>query len=240
MGNGTMTANERHDAATRSAAVLGAPPRQYLFWWGVLLLAVGGVLGAGMMGFLRPATDATAGEARRNAQPLPVFGEVSDFTLTERSGRTVTKDDLEGRVWVADFFFTSCASICPIMSGAMARLQQQVRDNREVTLVSISVDPERDAPERLGEYAARYDADPVRWWFLTGEKRVIYRLSHESFRLSVEEIPEARREPDMEPVLHSSKFVLLDRQGRIRGYYDGEVAETVDLLAEDIERLLGE
>jgi len=127
-----------------------------------------------------------------------------------------------------------------MMSKRMASLQTALEGVEEVTLVSISVDPERDTPERLRRYAAKYDADPVRWWFLTGDRRAIYRLSRESFHLGVEEAPEEDREPGMEDVLHSSKFVLLDRKSRIRGYYDGEDPKIVEQLAADIRRLLKE
>jgi protein SCO1/2 len=208
--------------------------RQELLWWAAILLILGGVLGAGIVHLLGPE------KKRLRTEPLPVLGHVSDFKLIDSSGDPVSRDDLAGRVWIADFFFTSCAGICPMMSKRMAELQDKLSDTREVTLVSISVDPERDTPERLRRYAAMYDADPVRWWFLTGERAAIYRLSHESFRLSVEEVPEDQREPGMEDVLHSSRFVLLDRQARIRGYYDGEDQDMVEQLAADIRGLLKE
>lgn len=210
--------------------------RQDLIWWALILLLVGGLLGAGIVHLLQPARPAPAG----SAGPLPVLGSVSNFTLTDSSGEAVTLDNLGGRVWVADFFFTSCAGICPMMSQRMVELQKKLAGVEEVTLVSISVDPERDTPERLRRYAEHYGADPDRWWFLTGDRGVIYRLSRESFHLGVEEVPEAEREPGMEEVMHSSRFVLLDRKGRIRGYYEGEESGMVDRLAADIRRLLKE
>lgn len=210
--------------------------RQDMAWWGLILLLLGGVLGAGIVYLLQPDRPAPAAPSG----PLPVLGSVSEFNLISSADEAITRADLEGRVWVADFFFTSCAGICPMMSKRMAELQSRLGDTREVTLVSISVDPERDTPERLRRYAQRYSADPVRWWFLTGRREEIYRLSQESFRLGVEAVPEDRREPGMEEVLHSSRFVLLDRKSRIRGYYEGEEPDMVDRLLTDIRRLLKE
>jgi protein SCO1/2 len=214
----------------------GGPSPQYAFWWGLILLLIGGLLGAGLMRALQP----TRTIVPKRTGPLQVYGEVSDFTLTERSGDEFSRDDLLGRVWIADFFFTSCAGICPIMSSAMEGIQARLEEVEGVTLVSISVDPERDTPERLRQYAKRYHADETRWWFLTGDKRVIYQLSQDSFRLSVEEAPPDKRGPEIEDVLHSSKFVLLDRQSRIRGYYDGDDKDDIELLIADVQDLLKE
>ncbi len=218
------------------APMRGVASPQYAFWWGVMLLLIGGVLGAGVMRVFQPTKVIQA----KRTGPMPVYGRISEFELTERSGDVVTGDDLMGRVWIADFFFTSCGSICPIMSSAMEGLQAKLRDVDEVTLVSISVDPERDTPARLRQYAKRYNAHATRWWFLTGDKRVIYQLSQDSFRLGVEETPPDQRGPEVEDVLHSNKFVLLDRQSRIRGYYDGEDREMLDLLVADVKELLKE
>lgn len=219
-----------------AASIPGAISPQYAFWWGIMLLLIGGVLGAGVMRAFQPTRVIQA----KRTGPMPVYGRVSNFELIERSGDAVTGDDLMGRVWIADFFFTSCAGICPIMSSAMERLQTRLTDVEEVTLVSISVDPERDTPARLRQYAKRYNAHDTGWWFLTGDKSVIYRLSQDSFRLGVEETPPDQRGPKVEDVLHSSKFVLLDRQSRIRGYYDGEDREMLDQLVADVKELLKE
>jgi len=210
--------------------------RQDLLWWALISLFVGGLLGAGIVHLLQPAGP----PARVDSGPLPVYGKVSAFQLIDSSGDGIDQSYLEGRVWVADFFFTSCAGICPMMSKHLVELQKKLEGVPEVTFVSISVDPERDTPERLRRYARHYGADPDRWWFLTGDRAVIYRLSQESFHLGVEEVPADQRTPDTEEVMHSSRFVLLDRKGRIRGYYEGEEAGVVDRLAADIRRLLKE
>lgn len=235
MMNSIETNSNAQDQEAGSSKVCGPSP-QYAFWWGVILLLIGGLLGAGVMRALQPTRTIVA----KRTGPLQVYGKVSDFTLTERSGDEMSRDDLMGRVWIADFFFTSCAGICPIMSSAMERIQSRLDGVEEVTLVSISVDPERDTPERLRQYAKRYNADETGWWFLTGDKRVIYQLSQDSFRLSVEETPPDKRGAEIEDVLHSSKFVLLDRQSRIRGYYDGDDKDALELLVADVKELLKE
>jgi protein SCO1/2 len=147
---------------------------------------------------------------------LPVFGHVPDFALTERSGRTIRLGDLLGTVWIADFIFTRCTAACPMMSSHMKQLQNVLGSSQDVRLVSITVDPERDTPEVLSNYASRYGAHQDRWFFLTGEKDRIQALAVKGFFLGTDSAN------PKETILHSQKIVLVDRRGRIRGYYDGE------------------
>lgn len=171
-------------------------------------------------------------------EPLPEYGQTPAFKLTERSGRTVSSSELAGRVWVADFIFTTCAGPCPLMSTHMAALQRATAD-LDVQLVSFTVDPETDTPDVLAEYAERYQADPERWLFLTGAKQAIYDMVKQGFMLAVDDgslTPGGKPGPGL--VTHSVKFVLVDRQGRIRGYYSGDSAGVVDEIVPDIERLL--
>lgn len=163
-------------------------------------------------------------------QALPILGKVTDFQLTERNGQSITLTDLRGKVWVADFIFTSCAGPCPIMSRRMADVQQKWSRENGLRLVSISVDPERDTPAVLKEYANQYGANPNRWLFLTGDMKVISDLAVNGFKLgSVEDA-----------IYHSTKFALVDRLGRIRGYYDGTSNDEVNQLSSDIRRVLAE
>lgn len=183
---------------------------------------------------------------------LQVFGTVPSFSLIERSGQRVTREELMGKVWVANFIYTDCPDTCPLQTANMAQLQRDLGDVKDLRLVSITVDPEHDTPPVLREYANRYGADPNRWLFLTGEKDAIYRLAHEGFRLSVLD-PEERNtriwflEP--QPVfahhgesgkefIHSSRFVLADRQARIRGYYQGTNEEALQRLRKDVRTLV--
>lgn len=189
---------------------------------------------------------------------LDAYGRVPDFSLTERSGRPVTLSDLLGKVWVVDFFYTRCTDTCPLQSGHMARLQADLSRERDVRLVSISIDPEYDTPKRLPAYATRFGADPQRWLFLTGSKDAIYRLAVDGFHLGVADPGQNARWKTGEGwawgepatawahplpkgrlrLLHSSRFVLVDRQARIRGYYEGTDWEAVTRLRNTLPLVL--
>ncbi|MCH8052492.1 MAG: SCO family protein [Planctomycetes bacterium] len=135
--------------------------------------------------------------------------------------------DLLGRVWIADFIFTSCAGPCPQMSRHMQRLQTDLADLKSLRLVSFSVDPERDTPEVLRTYGERYDADPQRWLFLTGPMDRIYDIAIKGFKITVE----AARENNQ--IIHDTRFILVDAAGMIRGYYDSTSAEALERLRRD-------
>ncbi|GMU24405.1 MAG: hypothetical protein AMXMBFR13_44790 [Phycisphaerae bacterium] len=173
-------------------------------------------------------------------ESLPVMYGLPEFSLTARRGRPVTLDTLVGKVWIADFVFTSCAGPCPLMTTKMAGLQADLADAGDLRLVTITVDPVNDTPQRLQEYAQRYRAHKEKWLFLTGGREDIYRLSTEGFKLAaIVDEEGVAADPD-HPILHSTRFVLVDRQGRIRGYYDGMSAESVEQLKADARRLLEE
>ena len=174
-------------------------------------------------------------EETRHTPPLPVYGSVPDFELTERSGRAVRLADLKGHIWVANFIFTSCAGPCPMLSQQMSGFQTSLAPARDIRMVSFSVDPERDTPAVLTEYAARYRADRERWLFLTGDRKTVYRLIREGFRLTVKDEPE-----DDGQIIHSLRFALVDREGRVRGYYNGDDPQSLRGLLPDVDRLLRE
>jgi protein SCO1/2 len=163
---------------------------------------------------------------------LPNYSVAPEFQLTERSGRSVTRQDLTGKVWIADFIFTHCSGICPAMSSNMERLQAMLP--QEIRLVSFSVDPSNDTPAVLTEYAQRYHADPERWLFLTGDPDAMQNLSVGGFKLALD--PSSGTEA--EPILHSSRFVLVDREGHIRGYYGTEDQDALNRLIADAKKLL--
>jgi protein SCO1/2 len=166
-----------------------------------------------------------------SAEPaLPVLSDLSAFTLTNAAGAAYNSATLAGKIWVADFFFTSCTGTCPVMSTNMAKLQTQYAERDDVNFVSISVNPEVDTPERLTTYADKYKANLNRWHFLTGPDEQIQSIAVDEFKLGLGD----------SYVLHSTRFVLVDRQGRIRGYYSGVEEEEVEEIARDIERLLRE
>jgi protein SCO1/2 len=171
-------------------------------------------------------------------ESLPILSTVTDFTLTERSGRPFGLNDLRGQVWVADFIFTNCAGTCPIMTTAMTEIQKTALAEKldGVKLVSITVDPERDTPEVLQRFAGGYGALKDHWYFLTGDGAAIQQLANKGFLLSAA----TGGGSEDEPIIHSNRFVLVDRQGRIRGYYDGTDEENVAQLLKDLKRLYRE
>ncbi len=154
---------------------------------------------------------------RREPSPPPVVGHLPPFSLVAASGEPFGSDDLRGQVWVASFFFTRCPSICPEVMQAMASLQARYLESgiEGIRLVSISVDPANDTPERLRVAASRYGADPARWMLLTGDSTRIHDLCERGFRLA------AGPSGDLD-VAHSGKLVLVDPAGSIRGYYESD------------------
>jgi protein SCO1/2/putative membrane protein len=157
------------------------------------------------------------------ARPRPAaddYGPVGDFSLTERSGRTVTAADLRGKVWVASFVFTRCSGGCPQVTATMQGLQSVFARLADVRLVTFTVDPDHDDPQELANYAGHYQADPQRWLFLTGPEADVYRLLRDGFHITARQNEGKERTPGNE-VLHDTRLVLVDRDGHIRGYYDG-------------------
>jgi protein SCO1/2 len=166
---------------------------------------------------------------------LEVYKQVPDFQLIERNGKTVTLSDLKGKVWVADFFYASCPGPCPVISTRLGALQEELAGNDNVRLVSITTQPDTDTPEVLRQYAKRFNASD-KWLFLTGDKAQIYNLSNKGFLLTAQD----QNGNAEEPVIHSTKLALVDRNGNIRGYYDGADEANIKLIATDIKALLRE
>ena len=165
-------------------------------------------------------------EALRPAR-LPVLGSIQDFKLTGIDHNPVTLADLKGKVWVADFIFTTCGGICPTMTTNLAAIHRSFNLEKDVRMVSFSVNPSTDTPEVLKAYAAKYKADTAHWIFLTGSDEDIKKVAVGSFKLV----------DIKEPVFHSSYFTLVDRRARILGYYDGTDKSSVRKLFMDIARL---
>lgn len=199
--------------------------------------------------FVRPASDGLPVIANRTAHSgsaLPPFRFVDQNGASFGSEQMFVPTAPTAKVWVADFIFTNCAGPCPIMTLGMAALQKQLRDTPDVGFVSFTVDPERDAPDVLARYAREYGAGPG-WHFLTGPRDEIQRLCTDGFALALARerfeagtdpataTPESRPfspAPEVQQdILHSTLFVLLDAQGRIRGYFDGERPDSHDRLA---------
>lgn len=213
------------------------------WWWALLGVVLIGIAGSAawnlwqrrsQRGQPSPAQLRAALRQAWQAGPpeVAVYGEVPAFHLVDQTGRPFTRDDMLGRLWIADFIFTRCAGQCLLMTSRMAALQERLP--AAAHFVSISVDPSWDTPERLAGYAVRAGAQESRWHFVTGSQDEIFRLSREGFRLAVE--PEGG--PEAEPIIHSVRFVLVDQQGRIRGYYDATEEAAVDRLLLDVQTLL--
>ncbi len=170
------------------------------------------------------------------ASALPVYGRVPAFSLTNQAGRPVTLEMLRGDVWIADFIFTRCAGQCPMMTAQMSTLAQTLRSAGPVTLVSFTVDPEWDTPAVLSQYATTYAHTKQPWHFLTGPKDDVLRLCTEGFKLAAGD----GQGTSAEPITHSVRLVLIDRQARIRGYYDATDAAARNQLRRDVQALVKE
>jgi cytochrome oxidase Cu insertion factor (SCO1/SenC/PrrC family) len=168
---------------------------------------------------------------------LPMYGRMPPFTLTDQDGKAFGLDDLAGNVFIVDTIFTRCTAICPTLTGGMKQIQSAIRTDPRydgVRLVSISVDGGHDTPDVLKQYAQAYQADPGRWYFLTGERGVVWPLINNGLHLAVDEATPG----DEMAISHTGKLVLIDRAGEIRGYYDGlNELGRIELLA-DLSRLL--
>ncbi|MEM1447081.1 MAG: SCO family protein [Planctomycetota bacterium] len=173
------------------------------------------------------------------ADPLPEYWPAPDFTLTNQAGEMLTREDLLGKVWAADFFFTSCPGICPMLSANMQAMNADLADHPrrdQLRLVSFSLDPANDTTQVLAEYAEAIGVTPDDWLFFTGDRQALWDLSIEGFKLEVADTPD----DPVNPILHSGKVILIDRQGMIRGFYEGLVPEGMAQLQADLRRLLEE
>ncbi len=164
---------------------------------------------------------------------LAFLGAVPPFSMvsvTAENRSVLTRDNLLGKPWIADFIFTNCQGPCPILTANMARLARELPVG--INLVSFSVDPDNDTLAVLQSYAKRFGTGSERWYFARGEKRELRDLMLNGFKLSVAE--------DFQAITHSTKFVLVDARGNIRGYYDGESAADLNRIRKDALRLLKE
>lgn len=169
--------------------------------------------------------------------PMADFGLLEDFSLTNQDGKTISRADLIGNPWVANFIFTRCTGPCPVMSSHMSQLTTEF-PNANLKFVSFSVDPQYDTPEILRAYAKRYQWDQNRWFFLTGDSDKVHEIILKGFKLALEE----NIDPNIsigEKINHSLHFVLVDEVGHVRGYYNGYDVDARDRLRENLKTLLG-
>lgn len=177
-------------------------------------------------------------------KPLPIFGQrdvigadtvyhtISKFSFVDQDSATITNETFKDKIYVADFFFTSCRTICPIMKTQMLRVYQATQEMPDVLILSHTIDPEFDTVALLRDFAQRLDVESKRWHFVTGAKDSIYKVAQTSYFATA---MEDKTEPD--GFIHSGAFLLIDKKGRIRGKYDGTLEQDVNRLISDIKKL---
>jgi protein SCO1/2 len=212
---------------TASVAVRTPPPKRGTAWKLTLIL-IPVLTAAGLFWLRQLQVDALSN------RPLPSYGTLPKFELVNQDATPFGSEQLIGKIWIADFIFTTCPGPCPIISTRMSELQKPLAKTG-VHLVSVTVDPEKDTPELLRAYADKLRKEPFPWDFLTGPLDTITSLSRDGFKLAIA----AEEEPGSGPV-HSTRFVLVDRRGTIRGYYDALAADGVTKILADTNHLLRE
>jgi protein SCO1/2 len=214
---------------TETATVLRTPPspRRSTAWKATLILIP--LVTAGLLFWLRQVQ-----VNHLSNRALPALGTAPTFELVNQDAQPFGSQQLAGKIWIADFIFTTCPGPCPIISTRMSELQRPL-EKSDVHLVSFTVDPEKDTPEVLRAYADKLRKEPLRWDFLTGSRDAIHSLSRDGFKLGLSD----GAEEDGGPV-HTTRFVLVDRRGNIRGYYDALAADAVTKLLADANHLLRE
>ncbi|WP_281636693.1 SCO family protein [Flavobacterium marginilacus] len=165
-------------------------------------------------------------------QYVSKYHTIADFSFTNQNGKTITQKDYEGKVYVADFFFTTCGSICPKMTTNLVDVQKAIKNNPKVKLLSLSVFPETDTVPALKEYAKKYGVIDAKWNLVTGDKKEIYTMARKSY-LAVK----MGRPDQLYDMVHTENFVLVDQKKRVRGFYDGTKKEEIQRLIEDIDWL---
>lgn len=168
-------------------------------------------------------------------RPDTIYHTIPDFKFINQNGDTVTEKVIENKIFVADFFFTTCPSICPKMMTQMMRVDSAMKEREDFRILSHTVNPNHDSVEVLAAYAKTINADPERWMLVTGDRKHIYDLGIDGYKLAVDEDPRAPG-----GFLHSELFVLADKSKRIRGYYDGTDSASVNKLINDINILMAE
>lgn len=160
------------------------------------------------------------------------YHHIADFSLTNQNGKTITQDDYKDKIYVADFFFTTCQTICPIMTNNMHEIQEKIITDDEVMLLSHSVTPEIDTVAQLNRYANEKGVNASKWNLVTGDKKQIYELARKSY-LAVKD----NGDGGTFDMIHTENFMLIDKERQIRGFYDGTDPEEIERLLDDIKVL---
>ena len=191
--------------------------------WSVFITVTLIIITAGFLSWLN-----TSGSQKRAG--LLNLGKVKDFQFTNQHGKPFGSKDLNGKIWIANFFFTRCQNPCPQLMGNLAKLEKII--NTDIRFVSFTVDPKHDTAQALNSYADRYNTNQIRWTYITGTKNELYDFILNALKVPVEETNVAAQ-----PFIHDSRFVLFDRDGTIRSYYQGLNSESIAKLKSDAEKL---
>jgi protein SCO1/2 len=216
MKSETATVHLTHTSSTRSTA-----------WKATLILIP--IVTAGLLFWLRQAQ-----VQQLASRTISSYGILPSFELVNQDAQPFGSAQLLGKIWIADFIFTSCPGPCPIISSRMSELQKPLKTT-DIHLVSFTVDPEKDTPDVLRAYAEKLHAQPNRWDFLTGARPLVYALVRDGFKLAVSDGSDETGMP-----VHSTRVVLVDRHGAIRGYYDALAPDAVTKLLADANHLFRE
>lgn len=171
----------------------------------------------------------------KNGKTDTTYHTIQDFSFVNQDGQTVTQKTVDNSVYVTDFFFTTCHTICPVMSTQMERVAEKFKGNPEVKFLSHTVDPDIDTVEQLKRYADQHNADASQWMLVTGDKKALYEIARTSYLLDA-----SQGDGGPDDFIHTQNFALVDKDKRIRGYYDGTDTIEVNRLMKDIELLLAE
>ncbi len=173
---------------------------------------------------------------------LPVLGNpghtVAPFSFTNQLGKTITNEDVKGKICIVEYFFATCKGICPKMNENMNTVYKAIKGNKRVLILSHTVDPYKDTAAALNAYSKRFDADPEQWMFLTGDKKQLYDMARYSYLINAKE--DTTGVTVAEDFIHDNHFMLVDGGGHIRGEYDGLIPEDVNKLISDINELMKE
>lgn len=212
---------------TATVTLTPATPKRSTAWKAALILIP--IVTAGLLFWLRQAQ-----VHQLTNRTIASYGTLPSFEFVNQDAQPFGTAQLAGKIWIADFIFTTCPGPCPIISTRMSELQKPL-EKTDIHLVSFTVDPEKDTPEVLGAYAEKLHAQPARWDFLTGPRPEIYALLRDGFKLAVSEESDDAGMP-----VHSTRVVLVDRHGTIRGYYDALAPDAVTKLLADANHLFRE
>ena len=204
-----------------------AHPAAWLLWGGVVLTAL-----------TLMAVFALTRMIQAQNERLPVISQLPDFALTDQQGRSVTLASLSGQVWIADIIFTRCAGPCPQMTKRMSQLQAVLPGQAPVKLVTLTTDPAFDTPAVMKRYGERFGADFNRWLFLTGAKPQLQRLAVEGLKLVAVDKPAAEQTSPQDLFIHSTLFVIVDQQGRLRDVFDSTDPGSQKRVAREVKQLL--